>query len=434
MDSDDEQFVADGHSMAPPHPSPPSPMSAANAAACALAALASDRMSPASKSGAQTSSTASASGTGCGSVAAEEAQGQGPHAKKGQRQTFLCGLCMKETDVAERVLGFSWGRTCKRSYDSLSRMSKRQGEESWWEECKANPKKMKMAILDYCKMFLGGCGRGGVRGKAFKIAEYREKVKTSTEVQRRSIGKMMWEEEWIDYARSVAGGGYKREEAKDMWDEWAKPGSGVLRSNDGPTHSPLMLRVRTGMYVDDVNTFSVGKEVLMTNGPTKKPTDVDLSMLREKVMSGHDSVGGMDIVADMSGVARGMVDSSSAAACEFSGAFNSEGLVSIDLRRQLINKRGGAKCSKASATAGGVDDAEDLDDPPPPSLMMEKPISPQCDQRKGHAHSKRTRSTPITSQSGPWIVLHGRSWGTPWRSRCRPASPARSGSRSQTGR
>ena len=54
----------------------------------------------------------------------------------------------------------------------------------------------------------------------------------------------MWEEEWLDFVRTVGVGLYSRQDAKVMWDELAKPTSGVLRCEERPKHAPLMLRVK----------------------------------------------------------------------------------------------------------------------------------------------------------------------------------------------
>ncbi len=77
-------------------------------------------------------------------------------------------------------------------------------------------------------------------------------------------------------AMSTPGGRMSRVDAKKQWDEWATQDSGVLRCEDGPRHAPLMLRVRTGIFIDDGNTFAMGKEFSTSNGPMKNPTAADV--------------------------------------------------------------------------------------------------------------------------------------------------------------
>ena len=53
------------------------------------------------------------------------------------------------------------------------------------------------------------------------------------------------------------------------------------------------------------------------------------------VLSGHDGAGGMDIPTELGGMAKGVM-ASAAGESDFVGAFSKEGLLSIDLRQQLI--------------------------------------------------------------------------------------------------
>ena len=82
--------------------------------------------------------------------------------------TFKCGICQRQRPLDEKVSGFTWDRECKRACDSLSRMAKKQGEESWWEKMKADLKKLKRTVTEYSRVFPAS-GRGTVRGKSFDV-------------------------------------------------------------------------------------------------------------------------------------------------------------------------------------------------------------------------------------------------------------------------
>ena len=69
---------------------------------------------------------------------------------------FTCGISHRQRPLDEKV------------YDSLSWMAEKQGEES----CPAN-------------------GLGTVRGKGFKMSECKEFLKSTTEIHRRTMGKMI---------------------------------------------------------------------------------------------------------------------------------------------------------------------------------------------------------------------------------------------------
>lgn len=99
--------------------------------------------------------------------------------------------------------------------------------------------------------------------------------------------------------------------------------SGILRCMDGPEHSPLMLRIQTGVYVDNVNKFGIEKEFSTSNGPIKNPSEADIAGARQKVFSGHDMVGGDD-VGDLNGIAKNMLSASSGSKAECSRSEPSE--------------------------------------------------------------------------------------------------------------
>ena len=81
-------------------------------------------------------------------------------------------------------------------------MAKKQDEKSWWEEVKAELKKLQRTVTEQSRIFPAN-GRGTVRGKGFEMSECKEFLSSKTEIHRRTMGKMMWEEEWLDFARTV---------------------------------------------------------------------------------------------------------------------------------------------------------------------------------------------------------------------------------------
>ena len=279
---------------------------------------------------------------------------------------FCCQICWKQTEMTENVPGFNWDRSCKRGYDALARLAKKQGELEWWAEVKGVPKKLKQLVQDFNKM-LPSLGLGKARAKGFKMAEYKEYLRSTTEIQRRTMGKMMWIEEWVEYGTSTAGGTYSHDEAIAQWKEWAKPDSGVLRCEDGPAKAPLMLRVKVGTYVDDVDKFAAEKEMSVSNGAVKNPIEVDIAAMREQVNSSHNKVAGMG-VGDLSGIASSMLGSASSSG-DFAGAFSKEGLTSLSLRDHLIDKAS-AKEVKAEpvehvAEDGEAEEGEEAEEPAP---------------------------------------------------------------------
>eukprot|EP00974_Lingulodinium_polyedra_P062335 6018286-Lingulodinium_polyedra.AAC.1 len=120
--------------------------------------------------------------------------------------------------------------------------------------------------MDFLRMFPSAPGRGKARSKSFKIAEYKEFIRSTTEVQRRTQGKMMWEEEYYEWAKTTAGGSLSVASAREQWTKMAAEDSGVVRCFDGPAHAPLMLRVVIGVFIDHINSVAAGKELTVGNG------------------------------------------------------------------------------------------------------------------------------------------------------------------------
>eukprot|EP00971_Amphidinium_carterae_P294594 5849466-Amphidinium_carterae.1 len=304
-------------------------------------------------------------------------------------ETFVCGLAGCKTSVADRVPGFTWCRDCKRIYDALARMSKVQNEEAWWQGVKANPKELKRTVLNCRKQFPG---EGGVRGKSrlpnFKLAEYRESVKVATVNDVVGRGKLMWKEEYIDFAKSLPGGSLSRQEAEQNWEKWSRPDSGVNRmSSGGPANAPLLLQVQTGIYVDEIVRTELAKEAVVSSGQMKKPTEAAMAQLREKVMAGHENVAGLS-AGSMDGMSRGVLanlDASGASLGDLAigSAVAGEGLCSISLRQQVIQNPPVGKKSGADAIAAPLDD----------ELEDEDGVEGGQEQRpeEGESHAKKAR-------------------------------------------
>jgi len=127
----------------------------------------------------------------------------------------VCNGCQRGVTAADKIPNWNYHRECKRAYDALVRLSKKQNESEWWEETKGNPKKLKAAIKDYITNVGTGMGRGKNRNQSvWKIAHYKGRIKTRTEVENRSRGQMMWKEQYIRWAESVDGGFLSRSDAE----------------------------------------------------------------------------------------------------------------------------------------------------------------------------------------------------------------------------
>lgn len=261
---------------------------------------------------------------------------------------FTCMLCNKKFPVCERVPGHHWDRECKRAYDSLRRHCVRQNELEWFNSIKDNPKVIKKAVLDFMKQNPSGVGRGKRRAPGYKVCELKERLTTKTSLERRDQGKLMWEDEYIQWAESVEGGKLPRWEAHANWNRWADRNSGVYRDDAGPKEKPLRLRIIIGTFIDSLNIVEVAKEVEQRSQAMRNVTDEQLAQMRSSVFSGHERIMGIQNM-NTSDIIDGMLshenseESRGLQAGVGSGAFDMDGVSTVDLRAAGIiggKKRG----------------------------------------------------------------------------------------------
>jgi hypothetical protein len=275
-----------------------------------------------------------ARGRGGGRGSGSQATGRGHGGAKSAGPEFFCKGCLKKRLVTEQVPGFQYDRICMRAYHALSRLVCKQGEAEWWSDTKACPKKLAAAVQDYLKQCPDQVGRGKPRGE-WKISIYKESVSSETAVERRTEATFMWKEQYLDWTATSAWGRLRRDQGELKWTAWADAASGILREFGGPAHSPLQLKVVTGVTMDEISRMSRARIMECQEAPGRSLTNEQLGSTRLRVMGAHTDVAGFQAV-DMQGAAAALTAGEGTDDPSFMGGLAAQGAQHYDIRAQLI--------------------------------------------------------------------------------------------------
>jgi hypothetical protein len=251
---------------------------------------------------------------------------------------FLCTLCNKKKPITEQVIGFSWDRECKSGYDSMYRACVAQKELDWFNEISKDPKLLSAAVKDYVTV-CPPVGPGKKRTKGWTAVQCKERLISTSGIERRDKGKMMWLDEYLEFAMSVKGGYKSSHEAFKQWQDWEEDKSRPRDMESPNPEKPLRLRVVKATFVDNVSALQSEKEVEKVDRVIKNATAEDVAMLQRRVGQGHEQILGN---ADLSGLAYSMAQNTGASSSGVGSAlpqmFHHEGTMRVDVRKQLIDK------------------------------------------------------------------------------------------------
>eukprot|EP00971_Amphidinium_carterae_P349687 6491155-Amphidinium_carterae.1 len=116
--------------------------------------------------------------------------------KPATKGSIPCRGCPKMFLQHEMYPGGNMCRPCKKAYDCLHRLARRDGGkvQTWWESTRDNAKELKRCIRKFktsCPDL--GIGRGKSRVKSFSLIEYIEAVKFRKSNERRNRGEYLTE-------------------------------------------------------------------------------------------------------------------------------------------------------------------------------------------------------------------------------------------------
>ena len=145
-----------------------------------------------------------------------------------------------------------------RALGRIECMARASGKDmvKWVSEVRRDDARVQQMLKNYW-ISVGGKSKWTGKtptGTKWSIANYRECVTVTTEVEKETPGKMMWKEEYLEHAKTAAAGLMTREKALRNWAEWEakynadESDPSINWDLDGPESAPLRFRVALGKF------------------------------------------------------------------------------------------------------------------------------------------------------------------------------------------
>ena len=168
---------------------------------------------------------------------------------------------------------------CKRVYDQVAKLSVRQGVQDWWNSVKIDEKELQVVLRKYKKRKLEQ--DPNAHEKALNLTQCFQINRVRDEDELVQRGRLMWKEEYIQWAGTLEGGQMPRHVAEAKWATMLADRS-VKRLLNGPEDAPTKLHIETHV---EINTRSInGRERVVQNGGAVKKniSEDEIAALREK--------------------------------------------------------------------------------------------------------------------------------------------------------
>ena len=235
------------------------------------------------------------SGKSKGDKAAEKTKRQavpGRHKAGDRKGSKWCRGCHKIQGLSCFALNQVVCFLCKSRLDNIQKQAKRQKQLDWFEEARADPKRLKR-MLDRYGSAVEESQKSGLKRPRWSTIQYKESIRTETGTDVFEEGLMMWRSQALGFWRSVDGGEASEEEAKDMWKYFStnRVQLKIPCDNRGPAKAPLRLRIVVADKVNYRSSYLRCKELEMMEAPLKKGTQEDIDRLTKRAMSNHDKIG-----------------------------------------------------------------------------------------------------------------------------------------------
>jgi len=273
--------------------------------------------------------------------------------------TMRCCGCLKFHSLPEFMGDSGMCPPYKRAHDATYRMAVRQNQVEWFKKYTAAPVNRKKLYDKYLKT-KGPQGKGRtIDNLKFKLATAKEELINEQRVKKSANGKMMWKDEYLEFAKTPAGGGLNSVEAQAQWSAWEADATFELRDQLGPKRSPLRLWVKVGDFVsfDDIQSYIKKLEIVAEE--MKKPNVEDLSKIRAKIMQGCETVAGQN-VAEQSAAVAGQLIARGSQDILRQNSLVEEGLSGVVLK-QLVDDVDETAVEDESSDANGSDLEEEDD-------------------------------------------------------------------------
>ena len=178
-------------------------------------------------------------------------------------------------------------------------MCRAQGATSLkcWTETRSDTVKTKHMIDNYINVVgedaaIGRQKPGRKPPCPWRIVEYFKTTFQKTEVVRDSQGKMMWEEEYYEFAQTAAGHKLGDAQARKNWAEWKRQKDehtdSLVWDLLGPERAPLQLWVHTGKFLTYRDTQGESNRVERSGKQLKKATQEDIEKLEKMAFNTNE--------------------------------------------------------------------------------------------------------------------------------------------------
>ena len=166
-----------------------------------------------------------------------------------------------------------------------------------WTETRSDTVKTKHMIDNYINVVgedaaIGRQKPGRKPPCPWRIVEYFKTTFQKTEVVRDSQGKMMWEEEYYEFAQTAAGHKLGDAQARKNWAEWKRQKDentdSLVWDLLGPERAPLQFWVHTGKFLTYRDTQGESNRVERSGKQLKKATQEDIEKLEKMAFNTNE--------------------------------------------------------------------------------------------------------------------------------------------------
>ena len=191
---------------------------------------------------------------------------------------------------------FAWNQgkcfTCKADGDKIYAICKKQDKLEWLKSQKEDGEKYQ-CLLENFQKHSAQFKAGDVPAK-WSAVTYIEELKAASEFLIADQGKMMNEEQYVEFSGSPAAEiRLTPQQAKAQWATWAAdPAASEKYFTGDKASNNLKFRIPTGMHVDFNTRLSLSKRLdMVRDKPKKNATPEDVKAMTGKLLTDHSSIG-----------------------------------------------------------------------------------------------------------------------------------------------
>jgi hypothetical protein len=265
----------------------------------------------------------------------------------------LCGCCNKMLPLEKFPAGSSQCLPDRQAIQNLKNASKSQGQDAWWAEVIADPKKLRAVLGNY---FTRCPQKEGKKRAVFPIAQWVEEVRQSESVIRDGVYEMMHVKAFAHFISKPQNGSMEPEEARILWRQNYDAAQAIADSL-GPTDKLAnRVAVKTKDLVIIRDQQSRSRAVLVSERDIKKARTEDIEKMESRLQNSSDwKFRPSGLAISSRELARNMTKAFSLSVAAGDGsAFSAsaQGAVAVGVVRDLEDDDGGDDSYKESKANG----------------------------------------------------------------------------------